>query len=114
MKNLTLLAFNTLVPGSEIPYEYELRVVEDHLELWRFMGIYGDRANYHWRRRERRKMRCQGKKFPRKGGTFKKPPYRYIWKKAKARWEEDGEPARWVCRFDAFAIVESGTFKDTT
>lgn len=94
--------------ADEVPFEFEFRVDGRHLELWRWVEKFGDVQHCQFQRRYRLKMRRKGAKFPVRDGLFLKRPYRFVWKKVKALWKEQGRPKHWVCRFDAFAVVESG------
>ncbi len=109
---LTLIKAWSNVLSRELPYEFEFRVLDDgHFELWRFDAIWNDHDRDQWRRKARFKMRKKGAKLPRKKGFLRKRPYRFIWEKVKARWKEDGCPRCWACRFEAFALIESGVFE---
>ena len=108
MNQLNLIRPNSTTEARAIPFEFELRVVGKHLELWRWVGIWGQRDRLRFKRIERRSLRKGGTKFPAKRGAFRKWVYRSARAKAKALWRADGCPSAWICRFNAFALVESG------
>lgn len=115
MNTLPCISDRARVAAKDAPFEFELRVSRGRLEIWRFCEEYRDRKVCRFRQTKSAKLRKSGQKFPKLRQLFwHEPPhfYRAAIKRAKSAWKEAERPKRWCCRFNAYAIIESGVLDE--